>query len=91
MICQNHSYLAHGLRTLLIERKKRYLLPNGETSIRWAEEGVAKTILEYCACVGSVRNFSSEDFAAALEEDWTHGLVEDLCAWQGKEDESEKV
>lgn len=51
----------------------------GELSPRWENGGSADAILEYCGYVGSVENFSDDDFAAALEENWTRGLIEDLC------------
>lgn len=71
------------LREFLAEEKQKYLDEYGKIDWQRTDEGSAWTIQNYYGSVGSLLDFTEDDFAAAAEEGWLRELVECLC---GEED-----
>lgn len=68
-----------SLRNLMDRNKKNYQKADGTVNPLWFDEGSAWTIQDYYGIVGSLEDFSADDWAAANEAGWTKLLVEILC------------
>lgn len=67
------------LRNTIAKYKEDYTLPDGSTKQLWADEGCAWAIQDYYSSLGSLLDFTEDDWAAAAEEGWSKEEVATLC------------
>ena len=67
------------LRSILERSKSSYLREDNTIDPLWYDEGSAWAIQDYYGGIGSLQDFTEDDWAAAEEEGWPRGLVEELC------------
>lgn len=67
------------LRKKIEETKSDYLNRHGNLDWQYADEGLPWAIQDYHSSMGSVMNFSADDWAACKENGWTLNEVCSLC------------
>lgn len=67
------------LRDWIAEEKQWYSKKYGGIDWHWTSEGSAWAIQDYCSSIGSLLDFTEDDFAAAAEEGWRRDEVRRLC------------
>ncbi len=64
------------LRSKIEEAKAEYQERYGKLSWQWEDEGLPYTIHDYHSGVGSVMDFTEDDWRACKENGWT---LDDVC------------
>jgi hypothetical protein len=67
------------LRAKVEENKAQYLERYGELNWQWVDEGLPNTIMDYHGSIGSVLDFTEDDWRACKENGWTLDEVLTLC------------
>lgn len=73
------------LRNKIEESKAMYLERCGKLDWQWTDEGLSYAIMDYHSCVGSVLDFTDDDWQAAEENGFSREEVIALC--EDREDE----
>ena len=71
--------MENTLRKKIEENKAWYIEHFGELNWQWVDEGLPNTIMDYHGSVGSVLDFTEDDWMACKENDWTLDEVLELC------------
>lgn len=72
--------MENTLRKKIEENKAWYIEHFGELNWQWGgDEGLPNTIMDYHGSVGSVLDFTEDDWMACKENDWTLDEVLELC------------
>jgi hypothetical protein len=76
---------AFTLRNKIEESKAMYLERRGKLDWQWTDEGLPYAIMDYHSCVGSVLDFTDDDWQVAEENGFSREEVITLC--EDREDE----
>lgn len=71
--------MENTLRQKIEESKAWYIEHFGELNWQWVDEGLPNTIMDYHGSVGSVLDFTEDDWLACKENDWALDEVLELC------------
>ena len=71
--------MENTLRQKIEESKAWYIEHFGELNWQWVDEGLPNTIMDYHGSVGSVLDFTEDDWLACKENGWTLDEVCKLC------------
>lgn len=69
------------LRNKIDEAREEYLARYGELDWKWADEGFPYTITRYHGSVGSVMDFTADDWCVCKENGW---MLDDICILCGE-------
>ena len=67
------------LREKIEENKAWYMEHYGELNWQWVDEGLPNAIMDYHSSVGSVLDFTEDDWRVCKENSWTLAEVLELC------------
>ena len=68
-----------SLRELIEDTKRWYTNKYGKLDWQYYDEGLPWTIQEYHSHMGSLEDFTTEDWTACADEGWNRADVELLC------------
>lgn len=79
-----------ALRKKIEDTKAEYIEHYGELGWQYTDEGLPYAIQDYHGCVGSVMDFTADDWLACKENGWTLDEVCRLCdeLWFNEEDDN---
>lgn len=67
------------LRTTIEKNKKFYLDKYGKLDWQWTDEGLIWAIQDYHSCIGSLADFTDDDWNAVKENGLTREEVKQFC------------
>lgn len=76
---------AYTLRNKIEESRRWYMEKSKRLGWQWTDEGLPYAIMDYHSCVGSVLDFTDDDWQVAEENGFSRDEVITLC--EDREDE----
>lgn len=76
---------AYTLRNKIEESRRWYMEKSKRLGWQWTDEGLPYAIMDYHSCVGSILDFTDDDWQAAEENGFSREEVITLC--EDREDE----
>lgn len=76
---------AYTLRNKIEESRRWYMEKYKRLGWQWTDEGLPYAIMDYHSCVGSILDFTDDDWQAAEENGFSREEVITLC--EDREDE----
>jgi len=76
---------AYTLRSKIEESRRWYMEKYKRLGWQWTDEGLPYAIMDYHSCVGSVLDFTDDDWQVAEENGFSRDEVITLC--EDREDE----
>lgn len=76
---------AYTLRNKIEESRRWYMEKYKRLGWQWTDEGLPHAIMDYHSCVGSVLDFTDDDWQVAEENGFSRDEVITLC--EDREDE----
>lgn len=74
------------LRNIINQNRQWYSQHYNGLNWQWYDEGIPYAILDYYGSVGSLLDFTEDDWAACRENGWSFGEIAELCEddWESR-------